>query len=119
MENKSIEPFTLAVPQQELDDLGRRLALTRWPDRETVGDWSQGAPLQKVRALCDYWRDRYDWRRCAAMLNGWSQHRTSLDGLGIHFLHIRSPQADALTHDYDPRLARLSGLPGSAGCLDL
>lgn len=96
MEKKLIDPFTLAVPQQELDDLGRRLALTRWPDRETIGDWSQGALIKKVRALCDYWRDRYDWRRCEATLNGWSQYRTWLDGLGIHFLHIRSPQADAL-----------------------
>lgn len=107
MEKKLIEPFTLAVPQQELDDLGRRLALTRWPERETVGDWSQGAPSKKVRALCDYWRDRYDWRRCEAMLNGWSQYRTSLDGLGIHFLHIRSPQADALP------MIMTHGWPGS------
>ena len=96
MEKKLIEPFTLAVPQQELDDLGRRLALTRWPAHKTVGDWSQCAPIKKVRALCNYWRDRYDWRRCEATLNGWSQYRPWLDGLGIHFLHIRSPQADAL-----------------------
>ena len=99
-----IEPFLIAVPQRELDELTRRLAQTRWPERETVDDWSQGAPLEKVRALCDYWRDRYDWRRCEAMLNGWDQHRTSLDGLGIHFLHVRSPEPDALpmimTHDW-------------------
>ena len=59
----AITPFTLAVPQAELDDLHRRLDSARWPDRETVGDWTQGAPLDRVKALCDHWRRRYDWRR--------------------------------------------------------
>ena len=66
----TIEPFHLAVPQSELDDLRSRLARTCWPERETVHDWSQGAPLEKVQALCAYWQDHYDWRRCEAMLNG-------------------------------------------------
>ena len=102
-----IEPFLIAVPQRELDDLKRRLAQARWPERETVDDWSQGAPLEKVRALCDYWRDRYDWRRCEATLNGWDQHRITLDGLGIHFLHVRSPEPDALP------MIMTHGWPGS------
>ena len=88
----AVEPFYLAVPQADLDDLRTRLARTRWPEAETVGDWSQGAPLARVKALCARWQDGYDWRRCEARLNGWGQHRTVLDGLGIHFLHVRSPE---------------------------
>ena len=103
----TIEPFHLAVPQAALDDLRHRLAQTRWPEPETVADWSQGAPLARVQALCAYWRDGYDWRRCEAMLNGWGQHRTVLDGLDIHFLHIRSPEPDALP------LLMTHGWPGS------
>ena len=103
----TIEPFHLAVPQAALDDLRHRLAQTRWPEPETVADWSQGAPLARVQALCAYWRNGYDWRRCEAMLNGWGQHRTVLDGLGIHFLHIRSPEPDALP------LLMTHGWPGS------
>ncbi len=103
----AIEPFHLAIPQADLDDLRTRLARTRWPEPETVADWSQGAPLARVQALCAHWRDGYDWRRCEAMLNGWGQHRTVLDGLGIHFLHIRSPEPDALP------MLMTHGWPGS------
>ncbi len=92
----AIEPFHLCVPQAQLDGLRRRLAEVRWPEPETVDDWSQGAPLARVQALCAHWRDGYDWRRCEARLNGWGQHRTVLDGLGIHFLHVRSPEPDAM-----------------------
>src|SRR6267154_1442026 len=60
---KDVTPFKVHVPQAALDDLKRRLASTRWPERETVGDWSQGVPLQKAQALIAYWRDKYDWRR--------------------------------------------------------
>jgi hypothetical protein len=67
--NDAITPFTLAVPQADLEDLNRRIDQTRWPDAETVDDWTQGAPLAKVKALVDHWRHRYDWRRCEAMLN--------------------------------------------------
>jgi hypothetical protein len=73
--NDAITPFTLAVPQADLDDLNRRIDQTRWPDAETVDDWTQGAPLAKVKALVDHWRHRYDWRRCEAMLNNWSQYK--------------------------------------------
>ncbi|TXN00725.1 epoxide hydrolase [Methylobacterium sp. WL64] len=103
----AIEPFRLVVPESDLDDLRRRLAMTRWPEQEPVADRSQGAPLDRVRALCAYWRDGYDWRRCEAWLNGLGQHRTVLDGLGIHFLHVRSPEPDALP------LIMTHGWPGS------
>ena len=106
-ETSSVEPFHLAVPQTELDDLSRRLEATRWPEPETVDDWSQGAPLRRVQALCAHWLDGYDWRRCEEMLNGFGQHRTVIDGLGIHFLHVRSPERDALP------MVMTHGWPGS------
>lgn len=99
-----ITPFTIATPQAALDDLKARLALTRWPERETVDDWSQGVPLAEMRALVDYWRDGYDWRACEARLNAFPQFITEIDGLPIHFLHVRSPHANAaplvLTHGW-------------------
>ena len=103
----TIEPFHLSVPEAELEDLRERLTRTRWPERETVDDWSQGAPLAKVRALCDHWLQGYDWRRCEAKLNGLGQYKTVIDGLGIHFLHIRSPEPDALP------MIMTHGWPGS------
>ena len=103
----TIHPFRLAVPQSELDDLSKRLARTRWPERETVNDTSQGPPLSKIRALCEHWQNGYDWRRCEALLNGLGQFRTEIDGLDIHFLHIRSPEADAMP------LILSHGWPGS------
>jgi len=92
----AITPFRYHAPQSALDDLRRRLAQARWPEREPVGDWSQGVPLARLSALVEYWRTDYDWRRCEAMLNGFDQYRTAIDGLDIHFLHVRSPQPDAL-----------------------
>src|SRR3546814_6576606 len=83
------------------------LPISRWPKQESVKDWSQGAPLEKVRALCAHWADRYDWRRCEAMLNAFGQYRTTLDGLDIQFLHVRSPEPDALP------LLITHGWPGS------
>ena len=102
-----VTPFAPDIPQAAIDDLHRRLDATRWPERETVDDWSQGAPLAAVRKLCDHWRHRYDWRRCEAMLAGFGQYRTEIDGLGIHFLHRRSPEPDALP------LILTHGWPGS------
>jgi epoxide hydrolase-like protein len=93
---KDVTPFTVSVPQSAIDDLGRRLASTRWPERETVGDWSEGVPLQKAQALVAYWRDKYDWRRFEARINAFAQYRTQIDGVGIHFIHVRSPQRNAL-----------------------
>lgn len=103
----TIEPFTLSVDQAALDDLRRRLTATRWPEKETVSDWSQGAPLSHVRALCDYWAKDYDWRRCEAKLNGFGQFKTEIDGLDIHFIHKRSPNPNALP------LLITHGWPGS------
>ena len=105
--SEAITPFTLAIPQDQLDDLARRIDMTRWPERETVDDWSQGAPLDKVRALVDYWRNHYDWRACEAKLNAFGQYRTTIDGLDFHFLHVRSPHANALP------LILTHGWPGS------
>lgn len=102
-----IEPFHLSIPQAELDDLRDRLARARLPEAETVPGWVQGVPLDRMRALIEYWRDRYDWRACEAKLNGFGQYRTEIDGLGIHFLHIRSPHPDALP------LLITHGWPGS------
>ena len=92
----AVTPFSYRAPQAALDDLKARLDRTRFPGREPVDDWSQGVPLAWLRALVDYWRHEYDWRRCEARLNGFEQYRTEIDGLGIHFLHVRSPHADAL-----------------------
>jgi epoxide hydrolase len=97
-----IEPFSLGVPEAELEDLRARLRATRWPDAET--DRSQGFPLAELRALCEHWAGGYDWRRTEQRLNAIGQFRTTIDGLRIHFLHARSPRADAfpliLTHGW-------------------
>ncbi len=103
----TVEPFHLAVPEAELDDLRERLTRTRWPDRETVDDASQGPPLEKVQALCSYWLHDYDWRRCESMLNDFGQYTTDIDGLRIHFLHVRSPEPNAFP------LLLAHGWPGS------
>src|SRR5580692_12096645 len=91
-----VTPFTVHVPEAALNDLKRRLGSTRWPERETVGDWSQGVPLEKARALIVYWRDKYDVRRFETRVNAFPQYRTRIDGLGIHFIHVRSPNPNAL-----------------------
>jgi epoxide hydrolase len=88
--------FKVHVPQAALDDLKKRLATARWPDKEPVTDWSQGVPLAKAQALVEYWRNRYDWRRVEQTLNGLPQFRTQIDGLGIHFIHVRSKHENAL-----------------------
>ncbi|TNF05903.1 MAG: epoxide hydrolase [Sphingomonadales bacterium] len=105
--DQAVSPFHLHVDEQALDDLRRRVRGTRWPERETVDDWSQGVPLDCARALCEYWEQSYDWRRCEAMLNAFGQFQTEIDGLGIHFLHIRSPEPNAFP------LVMTHGWPGS------
>jgi epoxide hydrolase len=99
-----VTPFRLAVPDAELEDLRARLRATRWPDRETVDDASQGVPRADLQALCRYWADDYDWRVVEAKLNAAPQFRTAIDGLGIHFVHRRSPHPDAfpivITHGW-------------------
>lgn len=95
MVGAEITPFHVDVPQAEIDELKQRLERTRWTSGETVGDWSQGVPLTILQDLCSYWSKGYDWRRCEAELNSWPQFITTIDGLPIHFLHVRSPRADA------------------------
>ena len=105
--SEAITPFRLSVPEAELTDLRARLDRTRWPEKETVGDWSQGSPLERVQALCAYWRTSYDWRRCEARLNALGQFRTHIDGLDIHFMHVASPHPRAMP------LLITHGWPGS------
>jgi len=95
-EDRSIRPFTIHVPQAALDDLRRRIAATRWPDKETVDDRSQGAQLAKLQELVRYWGSGYDWRRIEAKLNGLPQFVTTIDGVDIHFIHVRSRHKNAL-----------------------
>ncbi|HEX4091123.1 MAG TPA: epoxide hydrolase N-terminal domain-containing protein, partial [Trebonia sp.] len=102
-----ITPFRIDIPDADLDDLRQRLRQTRWPDPETVDDWSQGIPLAYVRDLCGYWLDRYNWRASEARLNRFPQFRTEIDGADIHFVHARSPEDGALP------LVMTHGWPGS------
>ncbi len=92
----AVRPFRVEIPQAEVDELRRRIAATRWPEKETVDDGSQGTPLAKLQELVRYWGTEYDCRRFETRLNALPQFVTSLDGLDIHFIHVRSPHPDAL-----------------------
>lgn len=92
----AIRPFRIHVAEADLVDLKQRLKATRWPERETVNDTTQGVRLATMRALAHYWQTEYDWRKCEAYLNGLPQFVTEIDGLDIHFIHIRSKHANAL-----------------------
>ena len=92
----SVEPFSLHVPESDLEDLAGRLARVRWPQPTTVDDSSQGPTLPRLTALVDHWRTGYDWRATERRLNELGQFRTVIDGLDFHFLHVRSPEPDAL-----------------------
>ena len=91
-----IRPFEANIPQAALDDLQLRLRMTRWPDKETVDDQSQGIQLSKLKPLVEYWRTRYDWRKTEAKLNDLPQFVTAIDGVEIHFIHVRSKHLNAL-----------------------
>ncbi|MEY2433268.1 MAG: epoxide hydrolase [Acidimicrobiaceae bacterium] len=91
-----VVPYRIEISDAALADLRDRLQRTRWPEPETVDDWSQGVPLSYVQDVCQYWADKYDWRAAEARLNGFPQYRTDIDGLGVHFIHVRSPHEDAL-----------------------
>jgi pimeloyl-ACP methyl ester carboxylesterase len=91
-----IRPFDVEISEAQLDDLRRRIAATNWPEKETVADHSQGVPLAMVQKLARYWMTDYDWRRCEASLNALPQFITEIDGLDIHFIHVRSQHEDAL-----------------------
>jgi hypothetical protein len=103
----AIQPFRIDVPEKEIVDLRRRIAATKWPDRETVSDATQGVQLATMRELARYWATDYDWRKVEARLNGLPQFITEIDGLDIHFIHVRSPNDDALP------LIVTHGWPGS------
>ncbi len=106
-ETEAIRPFRVDVPEEQLADLRRRLAATRWPERETVTDDSQGVPLAMIQALARYWTTDYDWRKIEAKLNALPQFMTGIDGLDIHFIHVRSKHENALP------LIVTHGWPGS------
>ena len=99
--------FEIHASDEQLDDLRRRLRATRWPDAETVDDWSQGIPLDYVKEVCAYWAEKYDWREREAKLNQFAQYRMPAGGLGIHFVHVRSPEPNAIP------LVMTHGWPGS------
>jgi pimeloyl-ACP methyl ester carboxylesterase len=103
----TIRPFRVNVPQEALADLRRRIVATRWPDRETVNDSSQGIQLAKLQGLVRYWGMAYDWRKAEAKLNDLPQFLTNIDGLDIHFIHVRSRYSNALP------LIMTHGWPGS------
>jgi pimeloyl-ACP methyl ester carboxylesterase len=106
-ENSAIRPFQVGFPQADLDDLRRRVLAARWPERETVSDDSQGVRLALIQELADYWGTDYDWRACEAKLNALPNFITEIDGLDIHFIHVRSQHEDALP------LIVTHGWPGS------
>ena len=106
-EDRLIRPFTVRVPQAALDDLRRRINATRWPDKETVADRSQGTQLAKLQELVRYWGTQHDWRKAEARLNARPQFITTIDGLDIHFIHVRSKHENALP------LIVTHGWPGS------
>jgi pimeloyl-ACP methyl ester carboxylesterase len=96
MDRPEVRPFRIDIPEQELVDLRQRILATRWPERETVADESQGVPLATVQELAGYWATDYDWRNCEAKLNALPQFITEIDGLDIHFIHVRSQHENAL-----------------------
>src|SRR5918999_5994797 len=102
-----IRPFRIDIPQADLDDLRERLARTRWPDELPGVGWSRGVPLGYLKELAAYWADGYDWHKHEARLNQYPQFTTTIDGANVHFLHVRSPEPDALP------LLLTRGWPGS------
>ncbi|MGH9869074.1 MAG: epoxide hydrolase N-terminal domain-containing protein, partial [Candidatus Polarisedimenticolia bacterium] len=91
-----IRSFQIEIPEKQIDDLRRRIAATRWPTKELVEDRSQGVQLATLRELARYWTTEYDWRKCEARLNALPQFTTEIDGVEIHFIHVRSRHENAL-----------------------
>jgi pimeloyl-ACP methyl ester carboxylesterase len=106
-ENGAIRPYDVDIPQEDLDDLRRRVTATRWPSKELVDDRYQGVQLAPIQELARYWTTDYDWRKAEAKLNALPQFMTEIDGIDIHFIHVRSPHEDALP------LVMTHGWPGS------
>ncbi|MFG1765313.1 epoxide hydrolase family protein [Micromonospora parva] len=114
--NNEIRPFRLDTPEDTIADLRRRIAATRWPTRELVTDRSQGVQLATIQELARYWMTDYDWRPCETTLNSLPQYTTTIDGVEIHFIHVRSPHEDALplimTHGWPGSVVELLGVVG-------
>src|SRR6202140_5482979 len=106
-DKNAIRPFQVNFPEAELSELRRRIQATKFPERETVPDATQGVQLATVQALARYWSTEYDWRKCQARLNALPQFITEIDGLDIHFIHVRSKHDNALP------LIVTHGWPGS------
>jgi epoxide hydrolase len=107
MSTTTMRPFRIDIPQGALDDLKSRLALTRWPSEVPGLGWSRGVPVEYLKELAEYWRTEYDWRADEAVLNSYPQYITEIDGADVHFIHVRSPEPDALP------LLLSHGWPGS------
>jgi pimeloyl-ACP methyl ester carboxylesterase len=107
MASEEVTPYRVAIAEEQIRDLRERLARTRWPESETVPDWSQGIPLAYVQEVCRYWERDYDMRRVETQLNALPQFRSEIEGVGIHFLHVRSPHEQAVP------LVLTHGWPGS------
>jgi pimeloyl-ACP methyl ester carboxylesterase len=111
-----IKPFHIEIPEERIDDLRRRIAATRLPTKELVADRSQGVQLATVQALAQYWASDYDWRKCEARLNALPQFTTEIDGVQIHFIHVKSPHENALplimTHGWPGSVVELLGTVG-------
>ena len=112
----STQSFTIAIPQATLDDLHERLARTRWPDERPGVGWSRGVPRDYLKGLAEYWRTGYDWRKQEAQLNAFPQFTTEIDGQHLHFLHVRSPEPNALpliiTHGYPGSIVEFMNIIG-------
>jgi len=111
-----IRPFRVGVPDEAIADLRRRIAATRWPSKELVADRSQGVQLATIQELARYWTTGYDWRACEARLSALPQFKTEIDGVDVHFIHVKSPHADALpliiTHGWPGSVIELLGVAG-------
>src|SRR5215217_3843716 len=107
MTDLEVRPFRIDVPEEDLVDLRRRIEATRWPERETVDDSSQGVRLATIQELAHYWETDYDWRKAESKLNALPQFKTEIDGIDIHFIHVKSRHEDALP------LIMTHGWPGS------
>ena len=103
----AVRPFRIDVPEEELAELRRRIASARWPSKELVEDRSQGVQLATMQELARYWATDYDWRKAEAKLNALPQFTTEIDGVDIHFIHVRSPARGRVAADHHARLARL------------
>ena len=124
-DKNDIRPFRASFPEEDLADLRRRIAVSRWPEQEPVPDASQGVQLATIQKLARYWKTEYDWRKCETKLNALPQFITTIDGVDIHFIHVRSKQPDALpiliTHGWPGSVVELLKLidpltnPGAQG----